>query len=211
MTGPVRTPPPALDRPAEGAHLAVLCADLGERQSLLTTYLAGALTRGDGAVCVTAEPADDLRNRVARQAGGDCRATVEVVPTVGSYLHDGRFSGAFMAQWLARLAAAAPRGSPAPRQCIAGVLDWVEDLDPAGFDDLFRYESTLSFLAPTSRHTLACFYDLARLPAAEVVNVMRAHPCLVVSGQVWESPFHDDEELRPLPLPDPVDPAGAAG
>ncbi|HEX3612889.1 MAG TPA: MEDS domain-containing protein [Sporichthyaceae bacterium] len=211
MTVPVGQPPSDLDSPGEGAHFAVLCADPGERQNLLATYLAGAVRRGENAVCVTAEAPEELRARVARRTGGDPAAGVDVVPTVGSYLHDGRFSGEFMLGWLAELAAQSPIGSTEPRGCIAGVLDWVDDLDPAGYQDLFRYESTLNLLAPTSRHSLACFYDLARLPAAEVVNVMRAHPRLVVSGQVWNSPFYDDEDLRPLPLPDPGGPAGGTG
>lgn len=211
MTVPVGQPPSALDRPSEGAHLAVLCAEPGERQALLTAYLAGAVRRGEGAVCVTPEDAPQLRDRVARVAGEVASAAVEVVPTAGSYLHEGRFSGTFMAGWLAGLTAAAPIGSDAPRLCIAGVLDWVEQLDAAGFDELFRYESTLNLLAPASRHSLVCFYDLTRLPAAEIVNVMRSHPHLVVSGQVWESPFYDDEELRPLPLPDAGSSAGGSG
>jgi hypothetical protein len=181
-------PPSVLERPSEGLHVAVLCSDRAQRHALLTGYLAGALRRGEGAVCVTAEPAELLP------------ADVEVVPTAQSYLRGGSFSGRFMAGWVAQLTAAAPVGSAEPRQCIAGVLDWVDGLDAAGFDDLFRYESTLNVLAPTTRHSMACFYDLAKLPAAEVVNVMRAHPQVVVSGTVWESPFYHDEDLQPLPL-----------
>ena len=204
-------PPAILERPEEGAHVAVLCGDAGERQALLAGYLAGALRRGEGAVCVTAEEPEQLRERV-RDSGGSAPESgpdVEVVATAQSYLRDGRFSGQFMVDWLAQLTAAAPAGSGLPRQCVAGVLDWVDGLDTGGFDELFRYESTLNLLAPAGRHTLACFYDLARLPAAEVINVLRAHPQVVISGTVWKSPFYDDKDLRPLPLPEPGHPAGA--
>jgi hypothetical protein len=81
------------------------------------------------------------------------------------------------------------------------VLDWFGDLDDAGYEELYRYESTLNVLAPTSRHTLACFYDLQVLPAAQVINVLRTHPRVVISGIVWDSPFYDEDQLRPLPLP----------
>jgi hypothetical protein len=210
--------PAVLERPDEGAHVAVLCGDIAERQALLTGYLAGALRRGEGAVCVTAEESQQLRDRVRDRAGSAAAggSDVEVVATARSYLRHGRFSGQFMVDWLARLTAAAPAGSAQPRQCIAGVLDWVDGLDAGGFDELFRYESTLNLLAPAGRHTLACFYDLARLPAAEVINVLRAHPKVVISGTVWDSPFYrtvqyDDTDLRPLPLSEPGDPAGASG
>jgi hypothetical protein len=205
-------PPAVLERPEEGAHVAVLCSDTAERQALLAGYLAGALRRGEGAVCVTAEEPGQLRDRV-RDCAGPAFASgpeVEVVATAESYLRDGRFSGQFMVDWLADLTAAAPAGSERPRRCIAGVLDWVAGLDTGGFDELFRYESTLNLLAPAGRHTLACFYDLARLPAAEVINVLRAHPRVVISGTVWKSPFYYDKDLRPLPLPEPGSPAGAS-
>jgi hypothetical protein len=194
-----------LERPIEGAHVAVLCDGHEQRQAFLAGYLAGALRRGEGAVCVTAEEPDLLLERVRCAAGDTAVASpgLEVVPTAQSYLRDGCFSGQFMADWLARLTAAAPAGSGLPRQCIAGVLDWVDGLDEAGFDQLFRYESTLNLVAPAGRHTLACFYDLATLPAAEVVNVLRAHPDVVISGTVWKSPFYDDRGLRPLPLSEP--------
>jgi hypothetical protein len=188
-----------LDGPPEGTHLAVLFNHAGERETLLTRYLAGAVRRGEGAVCVTAEAAEELTGSLRRAAGP--AAEVAVVPTADSYLRGGEFSAQFMAGWVADLVRQNPPGGP-ERQCIAGVLDWFGDLDASGFEDLYRYESTLNLLAPTIRHTLACFYDLQVLPAAQVVNVLRTHPRVVVSGCVWDSPFYDVEQLRPLPLPD---------
>jgi hypothetical protein len=183
-----------LDAPPESVHLAVLYNHPDERETLLTRYLAGAVRRGEGAVCVTAEAADELTGSVRRAAGP--AAEVCVVPTDESYLREGRFSADFMSGYVAELVAA-----PGDRQCIAGVLDWFADVDPATYEELYRYESTLNLLAPTSRHTLACFYDLGALPAAQVINVLRTHPRVVISGTVWDSPFYDVEQLRPLPLP----------
>jgi hypothetical protein len=174
-----------LDAPPESAHLAVLYNHPGERETLLTRYLAGAVRRGEGAVCVT-----------ANAAAAGLAAEVAVVPAEDSYLRGGAFDATFMSGYVAELV-----NAPGDRQCIAGVLDWFADVDPATYEELFRYESTLNLLAPTSRHTLACFYDLGVLPAAQVINVLRTHPRVVVSGTVWDSPFYDVEQLRPLPLP----------
>jgi hypothetical protein len=178
--------PTVLDAPPESVHLAVLYNHPGERDTLLTRYLAGAVRRGEGAVCVTAEA-----------AAAGLAAEVSVVPTADSYLRGGTFDAAFMSGYVADLVA-----TPGDRQCIAGVLDWFAEVDPATYEELYRYESTLNLLAPTSRHTLACFYDLATLPAARVIDVLRTHPRVVVSGTVWDSPFYDEEQLRPLLLPD---------
>jgi hypothetical protein len=188
-----------LDVAPEGAHLAVLFNHPGERETLLTRYLAGAVRHGEGAVCVTAEAADELTGSIRRAAGP--AAEVAVVPTEDSYLRGGRFDAAFMAGWVAELVGYA-RPADGERHRIAGVLDWVDELDAAGFDDLYRYESTLNLFAPTVRHTMACFYDLQVLPAGRVIDVLRTHPRVVVSGAVWDSPFYDEEQLRPLPLPD---------
>lgn len=188
------TDPAVLDAPPEGAHLAVLFTHPGERETLLTRYLAGAVRRGEGAVCVTAEAAEELSGSLRRAAGAN--AEVAVVAAEDTYLRDGQFSADFMSGYVADMVAA-----PGRRQCIAGVLDWFADVDPATYEELYRYESTLNLLAPTSRHTLACFYDLRALPAAQVINVLRTHPRVVVSGTVWDSPFYDEAQLQPLPLP----------
>lgn|GEM_PF-2924307 len=191
---PIRRPSP-LGGVAEGAHVAVLYQDAAEQQAALLPYLADAVRRGEGAVCVTATDADLMCRQV-----GVAAERVEVIPTDRSYLRDGRFDASYMAGWLAEMIAAAPAGSGEPRRCVAGVLDWFDFLDDDGFDDLFRYESTLSALAPAGRHSLACFYDLRVLPAAQVIDVFRTHPKVVVSGTLWESPFYVPEQLRPLPL-----------
>src|SRR5581483_4391096 len=177
---------PVLDQPAEGAHLAVLFAGCEEQWSTLVPYLTGALARGEGAVCVTSAE-EDLRARV----------NAEVVPTSQSYLRGGWFNPDFMLEWLADLSAGAPAGGQGPRQCIAGVLDWVGDLDPAGLTELFRYESSLNLIAASSRHTFACFYDLRALRAEGVLTVLRTHPRVVLGGMPWDSPFYDESGLDP--------------
>jgi hypothetical protein len=176
-----------LDQPAEGAHLAVLFSGSDEQWATLIPYLTGALVRGEGAVCVTSAE-EQLRARVE----------ADVVPTAQSYLKDGLFNPAFMLEWLGDLSAGAPAGGQGPRQCIAGVLDWVGDLDPGGLTELFRYESSLNLIAASSRHTFACYYDLRALRAEGVLTVLRTHPRVVVGGMPWESPFYEESALDPF-------------
>jgi hypothetical protein len=182
--------------PGEGDHLAVLYTDPDDRDALLLPYLAGARARGEGAVCVTAVEPDLMASQV-RALGGE----VEVLPTAEAYLRGGSFSAPFMAGWLAELAAASPAGSQAPRLRIAGDLDWIEVLDADGLVELFRYEATLSTFAPSSRHSLVCFYDLSRLSAAGVVEVLRTHPKAILGGALWDSPFYDPAALNPVEIP----------
>lgn len=192
--------PATLETAPEGSHVAVLYQDAEEKDAAMFPYLAGALARGEGAVCVTGGDEDDVRRGVSESARHGSRRFdgMEVLAADSTYMRDGRFDAEGTAGWLADLAAASPAGTDNRRLCIAGVLDWAGALDAPGFDGLFRYESSLSVIAPDSRHTLACFYDLTTLPATEVISVFRTHPHVVVSGMMWESPFYDPSGLRPL-------------
>jgi hypothetical protein len=178
-----------LARPGEGEHIAVLYTDPADRDATLIPYLAGALAAGDGAVCVTAVDPAVIHEQV-RRAGPTTTDRVEVLGTEQTYLPGGSFSAPAMSSWLADLAAAAPRGSEAPRLRIAGDLAWVERLDDAGLGELFDYEAALDAFAPECRHTFACFYDLTRIPAAGVLDVLRTHPRALVNGVLWDSPFY---------------------
>ena len=178
-----------LARAGEGEHVAVLYTDAAGRDATLIPYLAAGLAAGEGAVCVTGVDAALVREQV-RLAEPTAAGHVEVLATADTYLAGGEFSAPAMSAWLAELAATAPRGSDARRLRIAGDLGWTERLDAAGLVDLFEYESALDGFAPRSRHTFACFYDLTRIPAAGVLEVLRTHPRALVNGVLWDSPFY---------------------
>jgi hypothetical protein len=140
-------------------------------------------------VCVTAADPERLHEQVGR-AAPERPDLLDVRATDQTYLRGGAFSAPAMSSWLAELAAAAPAGSTAPRLRIAGDLAWAEGLDAAGLAELFDYEATLDTFAPGCRHTFACFYDLTRIPAASVLEVLRTHPRALVNGVLWDSPFY---------------------
>lgn len=176
--------------PGEGAHIAVLYRGRDGRDEVLIPYLAGARSRDEGALCVTALDPDEFTGRVDRAAGGP--GSVEVLRTEDSYLRGGAFSASAMSGWLAQVGQTAPRGSDARRIRIAGDLSWIEALGQEGFDELIEYETSLNSIAPACRHSLACFYDLGQLDADQVVALLRAHPRVVIDGALWDSPFYVD-------------------
>ncbi|MGQ0843203.1 MAG: MEDS domain-containing protein [Sporichthyaceae bacterium] len=176
--------------PGEGAHIAVLYRGPDGRDEVLIPYLAGARSREEGALCVTAVDPEEFAGHVDRVAGA--RGSVEVLRTEDSYLHGGAFSASAMSGWLSQVGQAAPRGSDARRLRIAGDLSWIEALGQEGFDELIAYETSLNSIAPACRHSLACFYDLGQLDADQVVALLRAHPRVVIDGALWDSPFYVD-------------------
>jgi hypothetical protein len=166
--------------PSEGAHIAVLYRNTGERDAGLTGYLSAAAARGEDAVGITDAVLDV-------PGAGDA---VEMLRVADTYLAEGDFDADAMAGWLAGLAAQAPRGSAERRTRIAGDLAWTAGLDDDGFAELLRYEATLDGIAPTSRHTYACFYSLADLSVRHLIEVLRTHPQVLIDGALWESPFY---------------------
>lgn len=171
---------PLVVDPAEGGHIAVLYRTAGERDAGLSGYLSAAAARDENAVGITDSPLDV-------PGAGD---TVEMLGVAETYLAGGAFDADAMAGWLAGLAAQAPWGSAERRTRIAGDLAWTADLDDEGFAELLRYEASLDGIAPTSRHTYACFYALADLSVCHLIEVLRTHPHVLIDGALWESPFY---------------------
>jgi hypothetical protein len=147
----------------------------------LRPYLTGGLDRDEGALCIADRTPDVERSE-----------EIEFRSVAATYLRGGAFSADAMTGCLADQASAEPVGSSGRRLRIAGDLDWVESLDAAGFAELLRYEEGLTELAAGSRHTYACFYDLGKLAAGQVIALLRAHPRAIIDGAVWDSPFYVD-------------------
>jgi hypothetical protein len=86
-----------------------------------------------------------------------------------------------------------------PRVRIVGQMGWVFS-SPPGIEQLFVYEASVNKLLNRGRTPAVCVYDVRRLSASMVMDLLRTHPLTVVNGVLHENPFYTpaDEMLRDL-------------
>jgi len=81
----------------------------------------------------------------------------------------------------------AAAGYPLTR--IVAHMEWAL-LDVAGVDDLLEYEARANYVLPKYDDPAICVYDLSRFNAGVAIDVMRAHPMVIVGGVLQENPFY---------------------
>lgn len=74
--------------------------------------------------------------------------------------------------------------------------------DRTGVNDLVEFETRVNYFMPRRyyRDPVICVYDLAKLGADIVIDIMRTHPVIILGGILQENPFFvpPDEFLREL-------------
>jgi len=74
------------------------------------------------------------------------------------------------------------------------VEDW------PGANDSVEYEARVYYILRRSKDPVVCLYDLARVGAQFVIDIMRTHPMIIIGSILQENPFFvpPDELLREL-------------
>jgi MEDS: MEthanogen/methylotroph, DcmR Sensory domain len=73
-------------------------------------------------------------------------------------------------------------------------------LDSPVTHDIAEYESRLNYFLPDYDMATVCSYDVTKLGASVVIDILRTHPYIVAGGVLRESPFYvpPDEFLHEL-------------
>ena len=94
------------------------------------------------------------------------------------------------------------RKQPGKLTRLVANMEWaLEDLP--GVHDIVEYEARLNYVLPEYHDPVVCTYDLSRFHASVVMDIMRTHPMLIVSGILQENPFYvpPDEMLANIRCP----------
>ena len=62
--------------------------------------------------------------------------------------------------------------------------------DRPGVEDFAEYEARLNGVLPNFDDVVVCVYDLTKFPASTIIDVMRAHPAVVLGGSLRANPFY---------------------
>jgi len=130
----------------------------------------------------------------------DCErdGQLEILSTDDVYLQNGQFNPVRMMETFeGALAEGKEQGFP--RMRILGHTDWVLDGHP-GAEQFLEFEIKVNAVLARSQQVAICVYDVNKLSAKLMLDVLRAHPLTIVGGVLHENPFYTppDEYLREL-------------
>lgn len=115
-----------------------------------------------------------------------------------AYLRDGHFDQDAMLVFIQEVLEQGRRqGYPLTR--LVAHAEWMVE-DWPGANSFVEYEVRLNYVLPHYRDPVICLYDLAKLGADTIIDVMRTHPLIIIGGILQENPFFvpPDEFLREL-------------
>jgi hypothetical protein len=176
-----------------GDHLCALYFGERQRDDVLLPYINDGLTRGDKCLVTISSP--------------EPGTVYHGIPHVGRYLateqlavrtsNDPRLAfgessvDLLVDSWDATARSARTAGYPFIR-FVADAASWVPQTPSR--TDIHRYEAELDRYAGRHAQSILCLYDLARYGAGVVIDVLRVHPIILLSGLVLDNPYYRPPE-----------------
>jgi len=185
----------------EFRHVCAFFSTEDEEYRTLLPFMREGLAAEERVVNFMPEDRTDHEDRL-RAGGIDVEKArgshqLEVIKSEDAYLQrDGQFDGEAMLRLVPQLLLSGQDfGYPITR-LIAHAEHMTKDADDA--DAFIAYESRLNYIMPNHSDRIVCTYDLNKVGAAVVMDVLRTHPMAVIGGLMQENPFFvpPDEFLR---------------
>lgn len=173
-------------------HVAAFFESGAERDRILDPFIVEGLARGEKAFHILDAAEQDAHARRLTDAGVDferasAQGQIEVVGWESIYLKGGRFDEhATPGRIAGVLKNSARQGFPLTR--LIATMEWAL-VSPPSVDVLPEYESQINLVLPEFDDVVVCAYDLSRFDGGVIVDVLRAHPAVVIGGSLYENPF----------------------
>jgi MEDS: MEthanogen/methylotroph, DcmR Sensory domain len=175
-----------------GSHVCAFYRGGDDRDRLLTSYLGEGLAAGDKCICIVDSAATAGRLKDLTEVPGQ----LDIHLPESTYLTGGEFTpGDMLTFWSEGLVKAELEGYSFCR--LVGEMTWALR-DAPGVEHLVGYESELNRVTSGSPVIVLCLYDLDLFSGEVVINIVKTHPQVLVSGILVENPYYvgPDEFLR---------------
>ena len=172
-----------------GDHLCALYFGDTERDDILLPYLRDGLSRGSKCVVgISATQPTEVYEEI-NDADGYVASTQLVVRTSQDPLLAAKdFSIQRLIEfWDGTVLSALQDGYPFVR--LGAEAAWWMPQVP-GMPEFIRYEAELNRYAPRHPQSILCLYDLTKYGAGLIVDLLRVHPIILLSGLVLENPYY---------------------
>jgi hypothetical protein len=173
-------------------HICAFFNSADEEHRVLRSFFKRGFERGDKAFhLVSPELREEHLKRLA-EAGIDVQEAMEtgqleVRPWQDAPLRGGRFD---QDAWLAsfeQVLQSGPAAGYAQTRFLAH-MEWAL-VDLPGVEDLIEFETRVNYVVPKYDDIVICAYDLSKFGASVVMDALRTHPVVIVSGLLQENPF----------------------
>lgn len=178
---------------AQGDHVCALYHGLAERDDVLLPYLQAGLAAGEKCIYVIDErnPSSVVGGLPAGTADGPVQAKtqLEVFTSDRAGMRKGAFDTDLMLElWHEAVSSALNDGGFSFVRGV-GEMSWALGQEPR-VDELMVFESRINRFAVQFPQVLLCLYDLWRFSGEMIIDAVKTHPKVVVSGMVVENPYY---------------------
>lgn len=179
-------------RVAAGDHICAFYRGRAERDEILIPYLQAGLRTGDKCICVVdaVDPREVLSalgsESEVDQWIGDTQ--LELRASTDAYLRTGRFCTEEMLAFWENFVGPAVSGRFSFARSV-GEMTWALRQAP-GVEELVGYESELNRFLPRYPQIILCLYDLKRFSGEIVIDMLKTHPRVMLSGMVLDNPYY---------------------
>jgi hypothetical protein len=177
-----------------GDHICALYVSQTERDQILLPFLRAGLQAGHKCYCVvdsspTSQVLENLGDNIDTKTAL-AEHQLELFTAGETYLRTRPFSTEGILDFWREIipVAAAEGGYPFSR--AVGEMPWALHDLPDEREEFFRYEAELNRFAPQYPQAIVCLYDLGHFGGGILLDLLRTHPKLVVSGQLVENPYY---------------------
>jgi hypothetical protein len=173
-----------------GDHICGLYYGVRQRDEMLLPFLEAGLLAGDKCICVVdgTEPTDivaALHDDVDGRDRAD-KKQLDVIRAADAYLRSGRFSPVeTIGFWRGAISEVMYGGR---FDVVRAVETWsLRDVVPER-SELLALESEMNRFLPLYPQVILCLYDLERFGGSIVVDLVKTHSKLLLSGMILENP-----------------------
>ena len=192
---PGTAPPIELAGSALGSecHVCAFFSSAEEEHRVLRSFIKDGLDAGEKAVHIVGPRTRDDHLARLREDGVEVERVMgtgqlDVRAWEDTYLCDDCFDQDAMLQ-LVDETLQTSTAAGYPRMRIVAHMEWAL-LDKPGVEDLLEYESRANDLLPKYQSPGVCVYDLTKFTASAVMDILRAHPMVILGGVLRENPFY---------------------
>jgi hypothetical protein len=177
----------------EVRHVCAFFANDDEAYRVLLPFIRDGFACGERAVhIVNTEQRQELLQRLTAD-GIDTSAAqqsgqLEIQNNTEVYLRDGRFDSDRMLATFEELASGGKAAAGFPLSRIVCRMDWVSG-DRSRIEDVIEFESRVGDLWRVHDDAVICTYRLSELSGADVIDILRTHPMVIIGSLLQQNPF----------------------
>jgi MEDS: MEthanogen/methylotroph, DcmR Sensory domain len=172
-------------------HACAFVSGPAEERAVIDPFFLEGLRRGEKAVYIV-DPHDREDHEARLCAASPSPELVEVSTWNEAHLKGGTFDPQRMMTGLDEMIRThAASGRPPMR--VVGQMGWIFS-SPPGIEQLVAYEASVNEVLNRGKTLTVCVYDLRKLNAGLLMDLLRAHPLAVMNGVLQENPFYTPAE-----------------